>query len=492
MVKEWGMYYGGPADLNDVAKSIAVDASGNVYVTGYSTGSGTSSDYFTIKYNAAGTLQWGQRYNGTGSSYDEATAIAVDASGNVYTTGYSTGSGSGQDYYTIKYGPDGAVQWEQRYNGTGNSSDSATAIAVDASGNVYVTGYSTGAGTSTDYYTIKYDPTGTLQWGQRYNGTGSSSDSATAIAVDASGNVYVTGYSTGSGTFTDYFTIKYGPTGTVQWEQRYNGTGSSYDKSTDIAVDASGNVYVTGYSTGTDTFTDYFTIKYNAAGTLQWGQRYNGTGSSYDEATAIAVDASGNVYTTGYSTGLGTSTDYFTIKYDAAGTAQWGQGYNGTGNGFDKATDLAVDAAGNVYVTGYSTGQGTSTDYFTIKYDPAGAAQWEDRFNGTGNLFDSANAISCDAANNIYITGYSTGSTNNYDYYTIKYVPEYTLSVSRSGTGSGTVSSSPQGINCGTDCTEDLKNTTTVTLTATPDSGSLFAGWSGDPDCSDGVVTMNS
>jgi len=125
-------------------------------VTGWSNGSGTSEDYCTIKYNSSGVHQWVARYNGPGNNYDYANSIAVDGSGNVYVTGYSFGSGTSDDYCTIKYNSSGVQQWVARYNGPGNGSDGAYSIALDGSGNVYVTGRSTGNGTNWDYCTIKY------------------------------------------------------------------------------------------------------------------------------------------------------------------------------------------------------------------------------------------------------------------------------------------------------------------------------------------------
>ncbi|MEO0083548.1 MAG: SBBP repeat-containing protein, partial [candidate division WOR-3 bacterium] len=233
--------------------------------------------------------------------------------------------------------------WVRRYNGPGNGWDEASAIAVDGSGNVYVTGYSWGSGTSYDYATVKYNSQGVEQWVARYNGPGNSDDGARAIAVDGSGNVYVTGSSYGSGTYADYATIKYNSSGVEQWVARYNGPGNSYDCAYAIAVDGLGNVYVTGYSWGSGTSADYATIKYNSQGVEQWVARYNGPGNSWDEASAIAVDGSGNVYVTGYSYGSGTSADYATIKYNSSGVEQWVARYNGPGNGGDWASAIAVD-----------------------------------------------------------------------------------------------------------------------------------------------------
>ncbi|MFX1513079.1 MAG: SBBP repeat-containing protein, partial [Promethearchaeota archaeon] len=421
IVEKWIARYNSPGNGIDRATALAVDASGNVYVTGESTVGGTDVDYVTIKYDPAGNEQWIARYDGPGNDDDRANALAVDASGNVYVTGDSHGSGTYFDYATIKYDPAGNEQWIARYNGPGNGYDRATALAVDASGNVYVTGDSKGSGSSldfADYATIKYDPAGNEQWIVRYNAPGDSRDEATAIAVDASGNVYVTGESTVGWMDADYVTIKYDPAGNEQWVARYNGPGNWNDKATALAVDASGNVYVTGESTVGGTDVDYATIKYDPAGNEQWIARYNGPGNGYDSATALTVDASGNVYVTGYSEGIETASDYVTIRYDPAGNEKWVARYNGPGNWNDEATALAVDASGNVYVTGYSEGIETAYDYVTIKYNRAGNEQWIARYNSPGNGIDSAFALAVDASGNVYVTGESTVGGTDVDYAT--------------------------------------------------------------------------
>jgi sugar lactone lactonase YvrE len=286
-------------------------------VTGESRGSGTFDDYATVKYNSSGQEQWVARYNGPGNSGDGANAIAVDGSGNIYVTGSSYNSDSDikddWDYATVKYNSEGQEQWVARYNGPGNSSDEANAIAVDGSGNVYVTGSSVGSGTSFDYMTVKYNSEGQEQWVARYNGPGNGNDYANAIAVDGSGNIYVTGESYDSGTSSDYATVKYNSSGEEQWVARYNGPENSVDRAHAIAIDGS-DVYVSGVSAGLGTSYDYATVKYNSAGEEQWVARYNGPGNSYDYVTAIAVDGSGNVYVTGYSEGNKWSV-YTTIKY---------------------------------------------------------------------------------------------------------------------------------------------------------------------------------
>ena len=135
----------------------------------------------------------------------------MDAEGNVYVTGYSIGLGSSADYATIKYGSKGEVVWAKRYNGPGNGSDTPSALALDAQGNVYVTGYSVGLSSLYDYATIEYSPTGERLWVRRYNGPGNGHDMPRALTVDGQGNLYVTGSSTGVDSSDDYATVKYVP-----------------------------------------------------------------------------------------------------------------------------------------------------------------------------------------------------------------------------------------------------------------------------------------
>ena len=418
----WVARYNGPDSLDDCAYAIAVDDLGNVYVTGSGYSSGTELDYVTIKYNSLGDTLWVRRYNGPDNNYDEAYAIAIDNSGNVYVTGQSWDSGTNDDYATIKYDSSGDTVWVRRYNGPGDSTDVATAIAVDDSGNVYVTGKSIGSGTDEDYATIKYNSAGDTVWVRRYNGPGNFDDEAKAIAVDGSGNVYVTGYSCG-----ECATIKYNPAGDTLWVRRgisFPGCGNCANA---IAVDGSENVYVTGFLKCPEGCCRYYlTIKYSPAGDTVWSRVYDGPGSTpigdWNEATAIAVDDSGNVYVTGKSIGSGTDEDYATIKYNSAGDTVWVRRYNGPGNGYDGVKAIAVDGD-YVYVTGKSYDSENQSDYATIKYNFSGETVWVKRYNGhngPSNRNDEASAI---AVNNnyVYVTGGSMGSGTSYDYATIKY-----------------------------------------------------------------------
>jgi uncharacterized delta-60 repeat protein len=441
----WVGWYTGLGNSGDSAADLAVDSSGNVYVTGSSFGGlETGTDYTTIKYDPDGNALWQRRYNGPGNNLDLARSIAVDSSGNIYVTGTSFGIDADYgrldfDYATIKYDPAGRELWVRRYDGgPGSSSDDPSALVIDSSGNIYVTGYSRGIYNS-DYATIKYDQDGNELWVKRYD---RRDDFATALAVDASGNVYVTGSSytiyADYRQDTDYVTIKYDPDGNELWMEaaRYDGPGyrHSIDIARSIAVDDAGNIYVTGHSNGSGTEADYATIKYDPDGNQLWVKRYDGDlENSWDSAIALALDSSGNIYVTGYSNGSGTDRDYTTIKYDPTGNEQWIKRYDGPGNDDDVAADLAVDSSDNIYVTGYSNGSGTKYDYATIKYDPAGKEQWVKRYNGPGNSWDWATALAVDSSGNIYVTGESRGRGTHADYATIKYVNILTISDTDTG-----------------------------------------------------------
>ncbi len=426
-VTAWVRRYNGPLGYGgDYANGIAVDNSGNIYVTGCSYGgTGTNYDYATIKYNTIGDPAWVRRYNGPANYIDGASAITLDSYNNICVTGYSYGGiGIDYDYTTIKYYPNGDTAWIRRYNGSGNGDDWARGIAVDNSMNVFVTGLSYDSLTYRDYVTIKYDSAGDELWVARYNGPGNSDDIAQAIAVDNSGNVYVTGQSIGSVTGYDYATLKYYPNGDTAWVRRYNGPGNGEDVAYDLAVDGSGNVYVTGWSYGSGTDYDYATLKYYPNGDLAWVRRYDGIDWALDDhAVSMTVDNSGNIYVTGYSRGRW-NMDYATLKYYPNGDTAWVRRYNGPDNLDDYASAIAIDNSGNVYVSGYIFCMPHYyTDYATVKYYSNGDMAWVKRYNGPGNGSDSTAAVVVDGSGNVYVAGCSYGSGTDYDYATIKYVP---------------------------------------------------------------------
>ena len=291
----WVRHYTGASNSSNHLTALAVDESGNVYVTG-SSGSSTNTDYTTIKYNASGDEQWLVRYNGAANGNDNTTALAIDGDGNIYVTGMSEGIGTDRDYATVKYNASGIEQWVVRNDGPNNTVDKATAIAVDGAGNVYVAGGIDGqyhvvlAGLILpgNFATIKYNASGVEQWIVTYDEAGSEETGATALAVDDSGNVFVSGYShhynpTGPDT-QSYITIKYNSSGSEQWIARYDGPPNYVGGVSELAVDDGGNVHIAVLGGDGSTYEAYVAIKYNASGAEQWVARYSG----FNLPTALA------------------------------------------------------------------------------------------------------------------------------------------------------------------------------------------------------------
>ena len=507
----WAVRYDGPDHKTDQPADIKVDASGNVYITGNSSDSNYKWDYITLKYDAQGMEQWVARYNGPASSNDNAKSLAVNDSGFVYVTGNSFDNTTKDDITTIKYSPEGTEVWISRYsrledsydkagkiildefgnllvggssivkyspagtelwvvpspkismynmcmdvgenllstantyylsastavkfdsngneiwsvvqNSPGLSSERSKKIELDSKGNIIIGGFTSTSTTGTDYSVFKYDTSGVLQWAAAYNGPDSSADYLTAMVVDAFDNIYVTGKSSVYGSDSDWATVKFNKDGEQQWAARFDGGASYIDQANDIAVDASQNVYITGFVSKTSGSLnyDFATIKYSASGTEEWVAYYDGIDALSDQATCVAVDDSGNVYVSGNSKSATNGTDIITIKYDNQGNEIWTVSYNGPGNSGDVPTGLAIDPFGNVIVCGGSYGDGSSLDYVTIQYNASGSEQWVQRFNGRGNYNDWPVDMKLNELGDIFITGYARGSSTDDDMVTIKY-----------------------------------------------------------------------
>ncbi len=402
----WVRVWNGPGSGNDHILAMTVDVEGNIYAAGYSVNPATVQDIVVLKYSPDGNLLWSALYDYQGLA-DYSCGIVVDRNGNVYVCGYVTGSQTGMDFVTIKYNSNGVLQWANRYNGSANATDFAFSIALDSSGNVYVTGFSNNGATGDDFTTIKYNPNGVQQWVA--TSARPNIDRAQFLTVDNNGNVYVLGYVLPG---PDLCLIKYNTNGVQQWLVTYNGSGNGADYPTAISLDRNGNCYLTGYSWGAGSANmDYVTFKYAPDGSQVWLRRYNSPGDGSDYPFGLVVTDDGQVYVSGYTRSATGITDLVTIKYNSPGNQQWVQVYDSGSNEY--TLGLAIDRNGNIYVTGYR--DGLNYDCITISYAPDGSRRWVTTYNGAGNGNDVASVVKTDRWGNVYVGGFSSGGTGNGD-----------------------------------------------------------------------------
>ncbi len=444
----YSTYLGG--STQDEGKGIAIDNVGNAYVTGWAISSDFPSvnakypnlsgsnggDAFVTKFSSSGSMIHYSTYLG-GSDDDRGNGIAVDSTGNAYVTGITFSSDfptvkakyptlwSVSDAFVAKFSADGSKVLYSTYLG-GHSSDGGEDIAVDSTGNAYVTGWTYSSDFpkvnakyptlwgSMDAFVVKFSTNGSKVLYSTFLG-GSNYEIGDGIDVDSDGNAYVTGvtYSSDFPTVNakypmlwgnqDAFVIKFDVTGSkVLYSTYLGGSGVDYGKS--IAVDSIGNAYVTGLTSSTDFpkvnakystlrgSEDAFVTKFSANGSTIRYSTYLG-GSGNDRGDGIAVDNTGNAYVTGYTHSVDFPTvkfptyrdycadDAFVTKFNTTGSKVVYSTYLG-GNSCDQGSGIAVDSIGNVYVTGY-TG---SSDFPTHSND-TNIVSFDSGYNGRTVVF---------------------------------------------------------------------------------------------------------
>jgi uncharacterized delta-60 repeat protein len=436
----WSATYNGQGDFTDVVSCAAKDAAGNVYLGGYTVQANANQDYWVAKLDVTGDTAWTWRMDWQGNGQDQITAIETDASGNVVVTGFAKSINTSSDIVTVKLSSSGDTLWTRAYNNpAGNEDDEASTIAIDANGNIAVAGFSDSdptAVTNNDYVTLSYTSAGTLQWARTYNGLGSQSDKIAQVGIDALGNVVVTGRSN-NGNDDDYVTIKYSSSGTQLW-LRADDHGDT-DRATCLAITAANDIYVSGRSDNGAT-DDFLTLKINSAGALTWARWYDNVDD--DRALALVTDAAGGVCVTGQSDADATTVrnwDYRTVMYDALGTLVWTQSYGSPFAQSDIPSSIAIDASGNVYVTGNSvvtvTTTGTRNDVTTLSYS-GGNQTWAATFGSPANLDDAANVV-LPYGTGCLVAGYGSDATSQKDGLALNYDGSGSLTWEKHYAGAG-------------------------------------------------------
>jgi hypothetical protein len=469
---------------------MARDNSGNIYVAATSYPTSGPEAIYVWKYNSSGVIQWTRSYSPPGTTMGGLSTITMDASSNVIVTGtwYYNDSFGHYKTSTVKYNASGTQLWAVETS-VGYFFNTAHAITTDAAGNIYITGSTMTSSTSTeDYLTFKLDANGVLQWSATYDGTAGGYDVALAIALDASGNVYITGQSEGQirtrglpsttiNTGDDYMTIKYDPMGHILWSNRYYSAQANYsDVASSLVLDASGNAYVTGGANNVGT-----TVAYSSAGSQLWVTK----GASQNN-TAIAKDASGNIIVAGYNTaGQGSLQTYYIVKYTSAGAISWTRTYqSGINHNGPYPPLLAVDAQSNVYMAGVvmtaASTNLTGYNFVTMKLSSSGAFIWSAIYNGPTNNSDVPSALVLYQSSSVVVSNYpsvyvagATDYSGSSSYSTVvKYTQSASVgtSVTEAGSAQGNVLASSDGGLVLANWPNPYKGTTNISYTLPFDS----------------------
>ena len=408
---EWYNIHDGPAKAVDIPQAATLDRQGNLYITGRSSGIGSGQDYLTLKYSPEGNELLTLRYNGPPNSWDESTAIAVDDSGNIYVTGLVFLGSTGTSAVTIKYNQQGVVQWLRGAPPDSSPSAGGTSIHLDLHNNVYVAG-------SPALTVMKYTNTGTLLWSRTISRDTSMVNNLTGCVVDREGSVYLTGAVSeecpeGICRY-DMVTLKYDSAGTREWVQYFARTTTSDEQPVAITIDSQENIIIVGVANADS----MFIVKYSPEGNQLWDYVYDGP-SSYSYPHGIVIDQGNNIIVGG-TTWL-QEFDYFAAKYSPAGTLLWMREYNHDITTRDFCGGVTVDLDGNVYLTGGSrVGFLGNSTCVTVKLNSAGDFEWSSTFNRPDNGTTYGNGVFTDSIGNVYIAGDGAGPTNGWDYIALK------------------------------------------------------------------------
>ncbi len=439
------------------------------------------------------TWQWAKSGGGTNS--DNGSSVATDASGNVFVSGfyfspsiifgtYTLTNSGNYDLFVVKYDPSGNVIWAKTAGGAFD--DMATCIATNSLGEVYVTGNFTSStiifGTYTltntggsDIFIVKYDALGNVMWALKEGAN--NNEESNGIALDNTGNIFITGQFQSSlltvGIYTlsnvgigNVLFVKYNSSGIALWALTVG--GSNLDVGNALATDAAGNIFITGYfksnsiNSGTTTLSnngnsDVFILKYDGAGNPQWAKS---AGVLFEDVgTSIAIDPGGNVLLTGYykssviGFGIYTFTntaantcDLFVVKYSNSGNELWAKSLGGTVD--DIGFGIACDVAGNVFVTGHihspnmvvgtytltNAGVGVG-DVFVLKYNGLGTPLWAECEGGSPD--DGGNGIATDATGNVFVCGFFVSPNINFGSYTLTNVNSSDIFVAKLSSTTG-------------------------------------------------------
>jgi len=370
----------------------------SVYACGTS-GWPDATRIWLVKYTSAGKKAWSRSWAGPAGQAGDVFDITVDSTGSVYVAGRTRPAAGSWDSALLKYDAGGHLKWADTWAASAED-DEMQAIALDASGNVYVTGGAYRSG-DWDIYTARYRSTdGVQQWATWYDGSGY--DVGFDIAVDPSGVSYVAGNTDNPAQPDEALLVKTTAAGAFAWAKTW-GTGAvSHDEWWNVVIARSGAVLLAGETTDSDS--DLVAAAYTTAGARTWVHTLNsgGTYDDYPEDSAVARD--GSLWMVGYTQRAGGSPRGELLKWSAAGTVRFGH-IIGTAARPVEVNALTLDGGGNAYVVGQVKAAGGGTDALAMKYGPGGALRWRSSKAFAGKTQDTLDDVVLGAAGCLYGCG---------------------------------------------------------------------------------------
>jgi outer membrane protein assembly factor BamB len=376
-VESWRTEVDGSAGGWDEASRVALDALGNVVAAGYLWNADTFADLAVIKLSGStGTELWRAEINGTGSDWDSASSVAVDAAGDVLVAGALHHAGTSGDFAVIKLsGSTGAEIWRFELNGSASDSDEAHAVTVDGAGDVIAAGFLSNGATDRDFAVIKLSgSTGTEIWRALVDGSAAEADLAYSVTSDEAGDVIAAGTLWNWESDRDFTVIKLaGSNGAELWRAGLGGSEGTQDEAYSVAIDKERDVIAAGYLRNTGTSGDFAVVKLlGSTGAELWRINLDGSASKADEAQSVTVDASGDVLAAGYLSNFGSSWDFVVAKLSGAtGTELWRMEADGSSAKVDQASAVTVDGSSNVIAVGHLESAGSGWDLVAVKLSGA-------------------------------------------------------------------------------------------------------------------------
>lgn len=368
--------------------------------------------------------EWVRRFNGEDNRFDIANTLKLDAASNVFVYGIVTRLASASDIAVIKYNSAGGVSWVSTFDGFGNAVDQLNSAWLDNNANSYITGFTADTSQVIKTVTQMYDSTGAMLWSTVFMPPAYNQSIGNSITVSAYG-VYTSAMMRRANGSYVTAVLRYDFAGNLLNSAVFSKTPQSSEVPVTVCTDSSGAVYVLGRTNAISGSDDILMLKYDMSLNLKWQNTFSGTAVGNDVPVQMMVSNDNKLVVCAGMSNLPGGLDYGLYRFDTNAAVIMIYNYNGTGNNQDLPYSITCDTANNIYVTGASRNADTlgSEDFCTIKLDPTAQLLWEKRYNGTGRGLDYGTSIVVDRLGNVYAGGCTDKHENHIAYALLKYGP---------------------------------------------------------------------